>query len=350
MEEVASAAATGFSQALYLLGGMALCLLGGAILLYVLDAFIRALRVPAVVAALRHDGRLFYPVYRYTMPSGKAYETVSDTGSNFLSGKATGHAVTLYVFPDDPEGIRSNLRGIMFLGMVFFAPGALLLYTGIFSYPFTPMSWIVLGVLALAGLRRLYGIWIPAKERQSKAAFRAALRRRRSEKFSRMRLTTLEEYLQSPEGRRRMAENEQGRRVGIPLFLLLSLVSLFGAWHTGGHLRELMIHGVRAEGVIESFETQQRDGQAIYRPRVAFSDTRSERQVFVDRRGASHPAYAQGDRVTVIYAPDRPEETALIDEGWVKNGFWPGMLLLLGLLAGAASAYMISQQRQYGGK
>ena len=51
--------------------------------------------------------------------------------------------------------------------------------------------------------------------------------------------------------------------------------------------------------------------------------------------GGYHP----GDTVAVLYDPELPQGTAIIDRGW-WNWLLPGAVCLFGLLAGAAGLFM----------
>jgi hypothetical protein len=334
-------AVMGFHQAGFLLGGGLVALVGAAILLHVLHSFLRAARVPALITGVRRDGRMFYPVYRYMMPDGAVFETVSDTGSSLVRGKETGRAVTLYVFPEDPLDIRSDLQGAVLVGLVFLLPGLFLLGHGILSFPFTPMTGVAAAVFLLVAAQRLRRAVVPHETRGTKDDWRAAMRRRRRERFEKMELTTIEAYMQTPEGLRAAAEAEQGWRMAAPVLLLLGCAALWGAWHTAGNMRDLMLHGQRAQGVVERFETHRSDGTTMYRARVSFSDVRGDRHSFTEKTAASHPVRRVGDAVDVLYLPEDPAAAAQVDAGMWGNAFWPFVLGLsgAGLLAAALSLW-----------
>lgn len=326
-----------FHQAAFLLGGGLIALIGAAILLHVLHSFLRAERVPALITGVRRSGNMFYPVYKYMMPNGDVFETVSDSGSSFVKGKETGREVTLYVFPEDPLDIRSDLRGGIIVGLVFLVPGIFLLGHGIFSFPFTPMTWIAAAVFLFVAARRLRKAIIPHEARQTKSDWREGLRRRRRERFEKMELTTIEEYLQTSEGRRISAEAEQGQRIAAPVFLLLGCAALWGAWHTGQGVRDLALHGQRVQGVIEKFETHLSDNTTMYRARVSFTDARGTHHSFTEKAAASHPSKRVGEKVDVLYLPEKPATSAVIDAGEWGNWLWPALLALLGTIMLGAS-------------
>ncbi|HRI77824.1 MAG TPA: DUF3592 domain-containing protein [Alphaproteobacteria bacterium] len=319
-----------FHQAVFLTGGLIMSLLGGAIVLYCLHTYLRALRVPAIITGVRRSGNMFYPLYRYMMPSGDTYETVSDTGSNMTKGKETGREVIIYVFPEEPQNIRTNLLGIFLLGCVFLVPGLVLLGVGLFSYPMTGMSFAALAIFIVVGLMRMRKIWLPPSERKGVSAFRAEMQRRREEKFGKMERTTIEDYKQTPAGQKYTTENEQAQRMAMPILALMGIAALWGAWYFGNSVYELTVHGAQAEGVVTGFETSRGSDSTIYRARVSFTDARSENHVFTERSGSSHPFVEEGEKVAVLYAPDAPSEKAMIDRGLLLNALVPALIGLMG--------------------
>jgi hypothetical protein len=321
-----------FHQAGFLLGGGLCALIGAAILLHTLHTYLRALRVPAIITGVRRDGDMFYPVYRYMMPGGDTYETVSDTGSNFVKGKETGREVTLYVFESDPLDIRTELRIAVLIGLVFLVPGLVLLGNGIFGFPFTPMTWIAAAVFLFMAAQRIRKAFLPTDMQRDKNTFRAQMRARRKARFEKLELTSIEAYLQTPAGRQMLADTEQSQRIGAPLLLVFGFVLLGFSWHMGAGLRDLTLHGQRAQGVIEKLETSHNgDGATVYRAHVTFKDALGEPHRFAAKTASSHPRHRAGDAVTVLYAPHAPADTAIVDDGMWMNALWPALLALVGL-------------------
>ncbi|MFN7114928.1 MAG: DUF3592 domain-containing protein [Alphaproteobacteria bacterium] len=320
-----------FQQAGFLLGGGLCALIGGAILLHTLHTYLYARRVPAVITGVRRDGKMFYPVYKYMMPNGDTFEEVSDTGSGFIKGKETGREVMLYVFESDPQGIRSDLRAAIFIGLVFLVPGLVLLAHGIFSFPFTPATWVSAAIFLLVAAQRLKKTLLPKDGRPDKQGFRAQIRKRRSGRFLAAELTTIEAYLQTPAGRRMQADTEKSLRVGTPLAFLFGLGALGFAWHMGTQLRDLTLYGQQAQGVIERFDARQgSDHKTMYRAKIGFTDARGDHHVFAAKVATSSPRGRVGDIVNVIYLPDAPAESAMIDGGLWLDALWPLLLALLG--------------------
>lgn len=321
-----------FHQAGFLLGGGVCALVGGAILLLTLHTYLRALRVPAIITGVRRDGKMFYPVYKYMMPNGDTFETVSDSGSNFVKGKETGREVTLYVFESDPLNIRSELHAMVLIGLVFLVPGLVLFGNGMFAFPFTPMTWIATAVFLFMAAQRIRKAFLPADARRDKNTFQAQRRLHSKARFEKMELTSIEAYLQTPAGRQMLADTEQSQRIGAPMLLVFGMVLLGFAWHMGAGLRDLTLHGQRAQGVIEKFDANSTgDGPTVYRAQITFKDALGEPHRFAEKAASSHPHRRVGDAVTVLYAPNAPAATAIVDSGIWMNMLWPALLALGGL-------------------
>lgn len=334
-----------FEQAWYLLGGGALALLGALFLLQALHIRMRALRVPAVICGLRRNGRVLHPVYKFTLPRGGTYETPSDTGSSLLRKKETGRAVTLYVFEDDPHTVRSDLRGTLAAGLIFLLPGLMFLAHGMLAYPFSSLGGAMLAVFLLFIAQRLYKTFGPAqngaKGDKARNEWRDALNKKRRERFAKMERTTMEAFLQTPEGQQMAYDAEQTQRMAPPVLIVLGMIAIGAAWYMGSDLRDILTYGQRAAGVIEKIEQENSDGKTLYRAYVTFADMRSENHSFADKTADRHPRGQAGDTVTVLYTPDAPAQSARIDRGFVSYAGWPLFLILFafGAWLGAYSVH-----------
>lgn len=330
-------AAVTFEQAWYLLGGGVLAMLGAVFVLQALHVYLRALRVPAVICGLRRNGRVLHPVYKFSMPRGGTYEIPSDTGSSLLRHKETGRAVTLYVFENDPYTVRSDLRGTIFVGLAFFLPGGMFLAHGALAYPFSTLTGAMLSVFLLLIAQRLYKIFAPADKNaqtgKNNNEWRDALNKKRRERFAKMQSTTMEAFLKTPEGQQMAYDAEQTQRMTPPGLAVLGMMALGAAWYTGSDLRDMVTYGQRGPGVIEKFEQENVDGKTLYRAHVTFIDMRSENHSFADKTADRHPRGQAGDKVSVLYTPDAPAQSARIDRGLASYAGWSLFWLLCGLAA-----------------
>jgi hypothetical protein len=96
---------------------------------------------------------------------------------------------------------------------------------------------------------------------------------------------------------------------------------------------------VHARGTVVSLQLESDSDSSTYHPVVRFSTTDDSSVEFKDRVGTDPPAYHPGDTVAVLYDPELPQGTAIIDRGW-WNWLLPGAVCLFGLLVGAAGLFM----------
>ena len=341
---------TGFISALQqgglLLAGGFLTLIGGFIVINNLHWQMYAGRVPAIITGVRRDGRIFYPVFRYTAPAGDTAEVVSDSGSTFLRGKDTGRAVVLRAFADDPQNIRSDLRGNFFIGLLFLLPGLLLLYVSWDDNLFSPVGAAGVATVVIFGFWRLRKRIIPQKDRLDKAEWKAQKRAERQARFDKLELTTIEAWRQTSEARSDAAKNARVLRIAMPRMLVGGLVLLFLAYNTGQRVMHLQENGLRAEGEITGFEKADGGGN-IYYAIVRFAGEDGNDVHFTESAGSSHPKYKTGDDVHVLYLAQDPAGSAIIDSGGWRNWIWTGLMAGGGmlLLAGAALAWRSTRKQ-----
>lgn len=320
-----------FNQMMFLTGGGLLFLLGAFLAGNALYWLVHALAIPGVIIGLRQKSSVFYPVYRYILPSGEIFENVSESGSNLLRGKETGRQVTLHVFADDPLNIRSDLRGMVLLGAFLIALSVWPLWTAFTGYAWTSMSWLGVAVFAVVAVRYVRKIMIPRGQRLTRDKWKAAIREKRQQQMQGYPLTTLEAYKSTPEGALRVQQAAQSNRIMMPVLLVAGLGLLGGAVYTGNDIRQMHTQGLRADGIVVEL-AQSRDGDSTtYYPRVRFTDAAGETHTFKSNSGSNPPSYRIDAPVRVLYLPQTPEDSARIDGGW-KNWCLPVLLLLGGAL------------------
>ncbi len=328
-------------QGVLLLGGGFLALIGLFLVINNLHWQMHAARMNAVITGVRRDDRIFYPVYRYITPAGETLEAVSDSGSTRLQGKETGRAVVLRAFADDPQNIRSDLRGNFLIGLVFLLPGLVMLYAGWDDKLFSPAGAVAAGALLLWAALRLRKIFIPRQHRLNKDDWKKTKRAERKARFDKMELTTIEAWLQSPAGRSDAAKAAQARRIAIPLMLAAGVLLLALAYNTGQRVLTLQQSGLRAEGQITGFDSRTGDGNTIYHAIIRFNEPDGGAVHFTDAVGSSHPRHKTGDAVRVLYLKDDPAGSAMIDSGGWRNWIWTALMAATGvlLMIGAAGAW-----------
>lgn len=107
------------------------------------------------------------------------------------------------------------------------------------------------------------------------------------------------------------------------LFTLFGAVMLAGTFYLSRDTRAFLASAVRAEGtVIELVRSHK-----TYRPVIRFIDRRGQSVEFTSSAGSSPPSYAVGEKVAVLYLPEKPQN-AEVDDFFV---IWGG-LIILGIL------------------
>lgn len=116
-------------------------------------------------------------------------------------------------------------------------------------------------------------------------------------------------------------------RVGL-LILAIGLAFAGLAWWAYAHQAAFAASAARAEGVVLELVRHRGSKSSTWRPRVRF-EAEGVSHEFVDSAGSSPPAFAAGERVTVLYEPGHPED-AMVDS-------WVGRYLLCTILGGFAT-------------
>jgi hypothetical protein len=321
-------ASAAWNQALFLLGGL-LCLgLGGLLVGNRIHWRLHALRVTGEVIGVRQSGGTYAAVYRYTLPSGETCEGTSDSSSNSTDGKATGTLVPLLVFADKPESVEPA-HSIIYeaVGLFIMTPGVVFTYVACTSYPFTPMTFIVL--LALSGYAAL-------KIKGALSEWKAAMREKRLRKMQSLPVVKMEDILASPDGRRTTTNNVKNARIW-PLFLLLGLAAAAGGVYEGKKVLRLEQEGLRATGRVVEMKSEWSSGSNggghyVYYPIVDFTAESGQHGHFKGRAGSNPPSYHSGEDVTVLYLQEDPSGSAMIDSGPVMNWCAPMLIFLAGVL------------------
>lgn len=117
--------------------------------------------------------------------------------------------------------------------------------------------------------------------------------------------------------------------------LVIGVALLFGAWYFGGSVAELAFNGARAQGTIArvaEIKGEDEDAPQGYLPVISFTDKTGERRSFSPRKASQRAdKYATGESVPVLYLPNDPAGTAVMDKG-AEMWWTPGMFALFGAL------------------
>lgn len=100
-----------------------------------------------------------------------------------------------------------------------------------------------------------------------------------------------------------------------------------GAW-VARHAVDLRARAVRADGEVVGMLASRDDDGTMWAPRVRFRLPNGQSVDFVSSVRTKPPAYAAGDKVVVLYEPERPSEARIDD--WMSWWFAPTLLGGLG--------------------
>lgn len=294
-----------------------------------------ARRVKGVVVGVRAPRKyLYYPVFRYRLTtSGKWLQGTADTGALPNPDLVTGRKTRLLVFKKFPERVaEAETHVVEILGILFLALGGAGIGIAMAVWPVTPMTWAIVGVIAVFLLYLLRRTTPRRKEPPFSAVWRGA----RPANLLESPVQPIEALLEGPVRAERRQKQRAAGRVVTPILVLVGL----GVISLGGYLGRtaymLKATGDSAPGTVQFSELKKTTHGSSYYPVVEFSTREGTRVQFRDGMGNNPPAYREGDPVTVLYFRNQPGETATIDHG-LLNWLAPGILCLMGsLLVGVA--------------
>ncbi|HYD18398.1 MAG TPA: DUF3592 domain-containing protein [Patescibacteria group bacterium] len=316
-----------FTQTGYIVVGLIFSVIGGAILLDFFAWKAKAEEVEGTIIGVRSNGRTYRPVFSYSL-DGNMHEATSDTGSSSLKGKETGRVMQIYVRRRDLSVARPA-KGMLWpvLGAAFFAPGAWLVHRAFNDYEVNGYTWATLAVLAIMSVNKFRSIMIPKSQRLSAETWRL---QRRQAVLSEP-LMTAEEIENSPAMQKQLRQARKHAAVAGPLMILLGAAALAGAFYFGSTTLSLMNEGVTAPGEVIQLAYESTGKSSGYHAIIRFRDEAGADHTFRDSFGANPALYEEGEKVTVMYRKDDPQNSAALDRG-IFNWLVPGALALFGLL------------------
>jgi hypothetical protein len=340
-----------YQQALLLIGGFACLGLGVLLVGNEVHWRRKAIHVAGIISGVRQKGKVFYPVYRYQLPDGTVYDSTSDIGSAAFKGKETGRMVPLMVLPDQPAAARAtNNWAFGAVGAFLALAGLLLIFLAVVQYPVTQMTWMLGVALFCYSGMKLQSILIPKGQRLTLAAWKMAMKQKHDAEMQGLPLIRIEEMLAADSGKKIIAQQILARRVAGPLMFGCGMLLLVAGVQFSNGLENMLSRGISAQGqVVEMAGAEAGDSDIVY-PVVVFTDSQGRSIRFYDRKGQEQSEISVGDAVEVLYVPDDPEKTAMIDRG-MMNYLRPLLLLLGGTvfaIAGALAMRREQRERQQG--
>ncbi|MEZ0225615.1 MAG: DUF3592 domain-containing protein [Alphaproteobacteria bacterium] len=334
-----------YQQVLMLVGGF-VCL-GLGVLLAGNEVHWRrkAIRVAGIISGVRQKGNIYYPVYRYQLPGGEVYDSTSDIGSSAFQGKETGRMVPLLVLPDAPAAARAaDNWAFGAVGVLLVLAGGLLVLLAFLEYPVTKMTWIVAVALFCYSGMKLQNILVPKGQRLTLAAWKAAMKQKHDADMQGIPVTRIEDMLATEGGKKTLVQQNQARRVAGPLLFGCGMLMMVAGVQFGNGVENMLKHSLMTQGqVVEMKGGTAPDSDAVF-PVVSFTDAQGRTVRFQDGAGQDPPVSRVGDTVPVLYLPDDPEKTAMIDPG-VMSYVVPLLFLLGGTIAAVAGA-LVTRRNQ----
>lgn len=321
-----------------LFGGIGVLLLGNRIYWR-----LSAVRVSGTVIGVRQtDPRTFYPVYRYVSPTGETVEATSDVGSNSTSRMQTGTQVGLLVFKSHPNKVAdANSYVVEIVSAIMTTIAVGLGYFAFTAWPVTRITWIVLAGTVIYAANKLHGSLRPKGERPSLSAWRS----KNQQQLEGAPVRPLEEVLSGDLSAAQRSGQTKMSPAMPPILVIVGIVLLAVSVHFGHTLVRLQAIGQRVPGTVVRLQLDSgSENQSTYHPVVRFSVSAGQQVEFKDGVGTNPPSYHANDTVTVLYAPDSPQGTAIID-----RGFWNWLPTVLLCLFGAilvAAGLQVRRKRE----
>jgi hypothetical protein len=124
------------------------------------------------------------------------------------------------------------------------------------------------------------------------------------------------------------------------ILVLVGIILLAIGFYEGHNVLHLTQSGQRAQGTVVRMELETgSDNESTYHAVVRFSPDEDIQIEFQDRAGTNPPSHRPGDAVTVLYSPDSPQSSAMIDRrSW--NWLPTAALLVFGTVLAAAGVHL----------
>jgi Protein of unknown function (DUF3592) len=323
--------AQAYSQLGLFLGALICLGLGGLILGNSLYWRMHSVRVSGTVIGVTTNNGMFSSVYRYAGPDGQLHEAKSSTSSGGVAGKETGRVVPLLISARNPIQAReANSYLFDIIGLLLVGPGIWLGYTAITAYPVTPMTWIMAIALLLYLARRGYRLVIPKGQRLSVAEWRR--QHGLDGPIDLSAVKPIEDIPAAAEFEKAQQAQSATARKFAPLIGFFAVVLIGVAIHQGRRIAHLEAAGLRAPGEVvrmeEEYSSSSNGGSYSYYAIVGFRTDRNVSVEFKDDIGSNPPSHRPGDKVTVLYLADSPQQDAIIDRGVWWNWLIPAILVL----------------------
>lgn len=324
------------NQVVFIIVGLVLVLIGGALVYDHRSWVHKAKRVTGTVVGLRVDDSdsdgtaIYYPVVEYVGPQGDTIRAESDSGSSSYIKKKPGMRVTVFVMPDKPEVFR--FRGNLFLtgGIILSLVGTGICAAAFIFYEFTLYTLVIGAMFLLWGVVKFRKHIKPRGEWEKAARFVDCKR----EEFMAERAEL--EFLDAAALKTRQKKEDTSFKRWLWAWVLVALGTMGAGVWLANDMYETLAVGTHVPGRVIDIEADHDSDGVTYRAIVEFEDRQGRRHKLRDSVSSNPAMNEVGDEVGVVYEPDNPDE-AMIDRGvwnWFLSGilFGFGFIMLLGLM------------------
>lgn len=272
------------------------------------------------------DGdKLYAATYEYPGEAGQSIRATSPFRSGSLQGKLPGSSADLMVFPEDPALVReAGAYFLEFFGILFIGGGIGIVHT---VRPDWPIVGMVLPTLGLFAGAMVWSVRTrrARQEKEHPAPAVGSVRTAAPGPGGASAATALQgNTLDAQEAMRRVAKERRGGFLPIAMGLLFLAAGLFAGWR----IVRLEIAGVSTTGTVVQNLAMAGGDSSSYQPLVRFVADNGRTIQFVDWAGSSHPSYRDNAQVKVLYLPEAPEASAMIDKGisnWILSLIFSGL-------------------------
>lgn len=277
---------------------------------------VHSLRATGTIIGVVPNGKLFAPVYRYTLADGQTHVAKANISSNMVRGMKTGRTVRLLVSPHNPSDARQagDWTGEI-IGLVFMLPGAWLGWIALTAFPLTPMTGLMAAGFVAYFAERGVRTFKRNGPHLSIADWLTLIRQGVATDVDLSAVKPIESLVPAETMKKSWREQIAGGKKAAAFVALIALVMLgIGVFQTVRVLR-YETQGVRANGVVVDLaESDNSDGGWTYHAIVRFRVPGGTVQ-FKDDIGGDPPPLRPGAEVSVLYLPDQPSH-AIVDRGF----------------------------------
>ena len=231
--------------------------------------------------------------------------------------------------PTEAQEANSYLFDV--IGIVFFVPGIWLGYTALTAYPITRMTWIMAVAMLVYLAERGYRILIPKGQRLSIEEWK---------KQHHMDETTIdltevkpiENIVSASAVQQSQQKQLQTYKKVVPFVGVFAVILVAIGIYQSVKITRLEAAGLRAPGEVvrlkDEYSSGSGGGHYSYHAIVRFRTEKNVTLEFKDNVGSNPPSHRPGDKVTVLYLADNPQQEAIIDRGIWWNWAIPGIVFL----------------------